>query len=120
MVGNVGDQSTPLLGQSPTLSDGVKTLSDQALSLSDQVPKEIQEKIAKIGKRSQDKELIKEVMCDLCKWQPLSLRKLSEILGRNDKYLLEYYVTPLREEGRLLYTIPDMPSHPDQAYQTKR
>jgi ATP-dependent DNA helicase RecG len=120
LVGNVGDQSTPLLGQSPTLSDGVKTLSDQALSLSDQVPKEIQEKIAKIGKRSQDKELIKEVMCDLCKWQPLSLRKLSEILGRNDKYLLEYYVTPLREEGRLLYTIPDMPSHPDQAYQTKR
>jgi len=114
------NQPPSLSDQVPGLPDRVPTLSDRAISLSDRVPSEIREKILKIGKRSQDKELIKEVICDLCSWQPLSIRQLSDILTRNDKYLLENYIIPLREEGRLIHTIQDMPSHPDQAYQTKK
>ncbi len=115
-----GDQLPPLSDQFLPLSDQLLPLSDQLLPLSDQLPLQIWEKIVQIGKRSRNKELVKDVICDLCEWRPLSLRQLSEILGRNDKYLLENYVMPLREEGRLSYTIQDMPSHPDQAYQSKK
>lgn len=57
------------------------------------------------------------LILDLCQWQPLTLRQLSLIIRRNEKYLFQY-ITPLKTEGKLEYTIPDMPNHPDQAYKT--
>ena len=116
---NLSDRESFLSDQLAPLSDQLAPLSDQLAPLSDQLPGEIRDKIAKIGKRSLDKVQIKEIICDLCRWRSLSLRQLSEILGRNDKYLLENYIGPLREEGRLSYTILDMPNHPDQAYKAR-
>ena len=40
-------------------------------------------------------------------------------LHRGDKYLLFNFKKPMREEGILVYTIPEMPNHPDQTYTAK-
>jgi ATP-dependent DNA helicase RecG len=80
------------------------------------LPDNIKEKLDVIGKRTVDKDKMNALLIDLCTWKVLSLKQLSSIVQRNEKYLLENFITPLREAGALEYTIPDMPNHPDQSY----
>ncbi|MBX0334842.1 putative DNA binding domain-containing protein [Pontibacter sp. HSC-14F20] len=85
--------------------------------LTNQLPNDLQEIIHKMGKRKFSKGDTADVIVQLCTWKPLKLREIAEILGRtSEKHLLHRYITPLRKEGRLQYTEPDMPNHPDQAY----
>lgn len=81
------------------------------------VPGEIKQAIDKIGKRTADKELVKEVVVKLCSWRKLGSSEIALILGKSEKYVLKEYIKPLREEGRIKYSIPDMANHPDQKYQ---
>ncbi|MEP6728583.1 MAG: ATP-binding protein, partial [Bacteroidota bacterium] len=106
----------PLPDHPSSLPDHPSSLPDHPSSLSDQLPLPIQEMLASIGKRTTDKEKMKLLIIALCNWRSLSLKQLSQIIQRNEKYLLENFITPLREAGELEYTIPDMPNHPDQAY----
>lgn len=96
-----------------SLPDNLKSLSDNLESLPDNLKK----KIENLGRRVKEKEQMNALILDLCQWQPLTLRQLSLIIRRNEKYLFQY-ITPLKTEGKLEYTIPDMPNHPDQAYKT--
>lgn len=62
-------------------------------------------------------ENIQAAILALAGWKPLTGAELARILKRRDvKRLRRAYLTPLIEEGRLVYTIPDMPHHPRQAY----
>lgn len=109
----------PLPDQSGTLPDQSGGLPDQSGTLPDQLPEHIRQMLDSLGKRTSDKEKMKEVIIELCKWRPFSLKHLSQIVQRNEKYLLENFITSLREAGDLQYTIPDMPNHPEQAYRAK-
>ena len=99
------------------LSDQLGGLSDQLNPLFGELPDELIQKIRQLGKRTKDKELINQTILDLCAWKSLSIKQLSILLDRNEKYLLEF-ITPLRENGSLEYTYIDMPNHPQQAYKT--
>lgn len=83
-----------------------------------QLPQPIREKVEQIGKRSNNREAIEEVILAVCGWKTMKISDLSKVLGRTDKYLLREFITPLRDSGKLEYTIPDMPNHPEQAYRT--
>lgn len=82
-----------------------------------QLPKILEERIKKIGKRAKPEEM-KGLVIELCKLEPMSLLELANILKRKPSSLRYLYVNPLIESGELYYTIPEMLSHPDQKYTT--
>lgn len=93
---------------------------DHPLSKSDQLeplPEELKGTIADLGKKVLDREKMNQAILRLCNWRAVSLKDLSVYLNRNEKYLLGF-VTALRQSGQITYTIPEMPNHPDQAYQS--
>jgi hypothetical protein len=109
----INHQHLPLLGQ-------LGSLSDQFGALPDQLPQHIKDLLQTVGRRTAEKEKMSELLIEICKWKPSTLKELSQIVQRNEKYLLENFVTPLRENGSLEYTFPDMPNHPEQGYKVGR
>ncbi len=110
----------------PALSEPVLTLSallpgqstPLRQSLLDKLPLDAKEKLEKLGKRSNDKADVENMIIELCREQAMSLNDLSILLGKREKYLLYNFIKPLREKGRITYTRPEMPNHPQQAYRT--
>jgi ATP-dependent DNA helicase RecG len=122
---SLSDHPTSLSDHPTSLSDHPISLSDHSLDIADakdpifdDVPEYIQALLGDIGKRINDKEKMNRVLLELCTWKPMTLKQLAAIVNRNEKYLLEHFIIPLRENGHLAYTIPDMPNHPEQAYRT--
>lgn len=109
------DLSTPLQDLSaPVRGESELVRAD----LVNQFPADVQEKIPEFTGRTSDKERLKKFICELCSVRDLSIKQLSIILTKQEKYLLHNFIKPMREEGTIEYTIPDMPNHPQQAYKT--
>ncbi len=72
--------------------------------------------LSQILPREHDSDKIKEIIVEICKTRPYSLNELSILLGRQTKYILRAYLSPLIKENRIRHTFPDMPNHPGQAY----
>ena len=100
-------------GKSPLNSRGKSPLNSRG----QQLPKILEERVARIGKRAKPDEM-KELVIELCRLEPMSLLELANILKRKPSSLRYLYVNPLIESGELFYTIPEMLSHPDQKYTT--
>jgi ATP-dependent DNA helicase RecG len=103
-----------------SLPDQSPILSDQLGPLPDEVPDHINSMLVEVGRRTPDKEKMNMAIIALCQWRPFTLKQLAKYVQRNEKYLLENFITPLREAGKLHYTIPDMPNHPEQAYKAEK
>ena len=109
------DLSTP----PPDLSEPVHIESEPVREdLVNQFPLKIKEKLEEFTGKTSDKEKMKNYICELCSVRELSVKQLSILLTKQDKYLLHNFIKPMREEGKIEYTIPDMPNHPEQAYKT--
>lgn len=110
----------PELGLSapvPDLSAPVPDLSTPVdKELINQLPGSLQDMIMQLGKRTNNKEAFEDVIIALCGWKEMKISELSAVIGRSDKYLLREFITPMREAGKLSYTKPEMPNHPEQAY----
>jgi ATP-dependent DNA helicase RecG len=100
------------------LSDQFEGLSGQFEGLSGELPADLLTRIEALGKRTNDKQKINQIILDLCSRQPQSIKQLSSILHRNENYMLGF-VTNLRDQGLLEYVYPDMPNHPQQAYKIR-
>ena len=59
---------------------------------------------------------VRRLLHDLCDEREFSLIELAALLSREPKYLRRHYLTPMIEAGELVYTEPEMPNHPRQAY----
>ncbi len=105
-LGPNGTQLDPNGGQLPPNSDQLKgTMSPQLLKA-----------ISGVGPRARKDKTMRAVLA-LCEWQPLSAEQLAGILGRkNKKKLLSEILQPLLAQGKLVYTIPNVPNHPMQKY----
>lgn len=89
--------------------------SDRLKSL---LPKELQDKMPVAGTKPR-KDKITGIILEICEFSEFSALELTAIMGRKDKKnLVREYLTPLVEEGKLQYCIPEMPDHPDQKYKT--
>jgi ATP-dependent DNA helicase RecG len=82
------------------------------------LPQSLAERIKNLGHRASDKKEIKSIILELCSLRPFSLAQLAIILGRKERYLVKHFLRPLRREGKLAYTHPEIPNHPQQAYLT--
>ena len=103
-----------------TYGDSLNTYGDNVNNepkvLLNDLPIELKDKIEQLGQRETDIEKIKELIYELCSNRSFSVKELSIILNRKENTVLRNYIIPLKEDGKLQYTIPDMPKHPDQAY----
>lgn len=66
--------------------------------------------------RIDNRQEMKNLISRLCEVEELSLRQLSILLVKSEKYLLTNFIKPLLEAGKLEYIIPEMPNHPKQKY----
>ena len=78
--------------------------------------KKIAEPIREKG--SVKKELVEDVILQLCCEQYLLLRTLAELLGREPDSIRNHYVNPLLDRGLLELKHPKQKNHPQQAYRT--
>jgi ATP-dependent DNA helicase RecG len=69
-------------------------------------------------KRSVKKELVEDIILQLCCEQYLLLRTLAELLGREPDSIRNHYVNPLLDRGLLELKYPKQKNHPQQAYRT--
>lgn len=109
-----GNANSPFNSRGGSLnSRAADALNSRAITL----PKDLEEKLAKIGKRSKP-EAMKELIIELCDLGPMSLQELANILKRKPSSLRYLYVNSLIDEHKLFHTIPEMLNHPDQKYTT--
>ncbi|MEX0995884.1 MAG: ATP-binding protein [Flavobacteriaceae bacterium] len=110
-------ESEPVQLESEPVSLESKPTRDRLVN---QLPSSIKEKLAEFTGRTSDRVALQDFICELCSVRELSAKQLSLLLTKQEKYLLHNFIKPLREEGKIEYTIPEMPNHPQQAYKTKK
>ncbi|WP_441001160.1 ATP-binding protein [Fodinibius sp. SL11] len=81
----------------------------------EELPKEVKAFLDDIGNRATKKQM-NLFLLSVCRWKDMKLQEMADLLDREPKYILRKYIQPLMDEGKLQYTIPDMPNHPKQAY----
>jgi ATP-dependent DNA helicase RecG len=93
-----------------------RQLGEQSHHLLETVPADLRTRLPQPGSRLR-RELLRNLIVDLCVWQPRSARELAALLGRQEhKPLVRDHLSPMVAEGLLAYTIPEMENHPDQRY----
>ena len=80
-----------------------------------ELPKGLQERVAKLGKRASRKK-VSQLLVDLCAFKPYSYEELALIIQRAAKPMKDKYIKPLRLANKLFYWIPEMINHPLQKY----
>ena len=80
-----------------------------------ELPKGLQERVAKLGKRASRKK-VSQLLVDLCAFKPYSYEELALIIQRAAKPMKDKYIKPLRLANKLFYWTPEMINHPLQKY----
>jgi ATP-dependent DNA helicase RecG len=88
------------------------------IELVNQLPPELASALPNFTGRVNNKADLADFICRLCAVNSYSLSQLSLLLNKRERYLLTKFVKPMRENGRLSFTIPEMQKHPKQAYRT--
>jgi ATP-dependent DNA helicase RecG len=79
------------------------------------LPGPLRDLVAGLGQRSSP-DKVREVLIALCRFRPWQATELAGLFGRSPAYLGTQYLRPLVSAGVLVYTHPDQPNHPHQAY----
>jgi ATP-dependent DNA helicase RecG len=82
------------------------------------LPAELQGRLPAPGTRRSEDELCGLIL-EVCTIRSWTVQELSELLGRDPKYLLRRHLARLVEEGELEHVHPGMPHHPRQAYRSR-
>jgi len=64
------------------------------------------------------KEVMRQVLLDLCRGHYVALSSLAELVNRDPDALRQQYLKPLTKEGALRLAFPTAPTHAKQAYRT--
>lgn len=79
------------------------------------LPTTIAAQISRLGKRVQP-STVESIIVQICAWQPASAEEIASWLGRTRNYITNRYLFRMAKEGKLRYTMPEMPKHPRQRY----
>ncbi len=80
------------------------------------LPEKLKLEILNLGVKIHDPEKIKTIIQQVCFLKKTGLQEIAILLARQPKYILRKFIQPMMEEGKIGYTILDMPNHPNQAY----
>lgn len=78
------------------------------------IPQDLQDRINNLGERTK-KDIIKQIIVELCRIKPMSKKELAEILGKREDHIQKEYLAKM-VGYELEYTLPDTPSSPKQTY----
>jgi len=101
-----------------SLAQGLTPARREKTQELDELPSAIAENIVRLGKRATPPK-IRAAICDLCAWKPLKAEQIARYLGRKQINVTRTYLAPMVRDGKLEYTFPDNPAHPQQAYRTR-
>lgn len=104
-----------LQGTDKTLQAPAKTLQARLEEL--RARPTIVQALTRLKRHTKRNDLI-SIIVDLCKEEPLKSVEIAGLLNRNETYLRTILVDMVGENGSLAYTIPEMPTHPNQAYKS--
>ncbi|MFZ2656236.1 MAG: ATP-binding protein [Victivallales bacterium] len=97
-----------------SLGPKVVSLAPELVSL-ESLPDELKKLIGGLGKRlSQEK--ICHIIITLLKWKSLTKEDFGILLKRDSKLFWRRHLIPMKAQGLIEYTIPEMINHPRQAY----
>ena len=122
----------PSRGPEPTSAVEIRMATDEVHMATDEVhmatdevhmateksplPPGLEARLPDPGRRLRKADL-RSLIVDLCTHAPRSAGELASLLGgRDPSSLVRSHLRPMLDEGRLRYTIPEMPRHPDQKY----
>ena len=94
-------------GGKPDTQGGKRTLPD--------LPPELTTRLPKPGQRLSTAAL-RQLIRDLCGWQPLRGEELATLLHKDLKYLRNKHLTEMMHSGELAFLFPESPNHALQAY----
>lgn len=94
-------------GGKPDTQGGKRTLPD--------LPPELTTRLPKPGQRLSTAAL-RQIIRDLCGWQPLRGEELATLLHKDLKYLRNKHLTEMMHSGELAFLFPESPNHALQAY----
>ena len=80
----------------------------------DELPRDLQERIRKIGQRSKP-EVLESLILDLCRFREFSKSELGDLLGRKTR-TMDSYLSKLVSRNVLERTKPLSATHPHQSY----
>jgi ATP-dependent DNA helicase RecG len=99
--------------ESGALSSNLQALSSNPSF--QELPSELREIVAALGQRAAP-ETVHQVIVALCRYRAWQAAELAALLQRNPAYLGTQYLRPMVAAGELVYTLPNQPNHPQQAY----
>jgi ATP-dependent DNA helicase RecG len=79
------------------------------------LPEHILQALTDLGRHPKP-EAIRKVILTMCRWRACRLEEMASWLNRDRTYIRMRYVAPMLREGILVYTIPTVKYHPEQAY----
>lgn len=94
-------------GGKPGAEGGKRALPD--------LPPELAARLTKSGQR-QSTESLRQLIRDLCGWQPLRGEELATLLHKDLKYLRNKHLSEMVQAGDLAFLYPESPNHALQAY----
>lgn len=83
------------------------------------LPNDLQIEIAKIGKKTPT-YIIRDTIRKLCSIRPFKPAEIGILLKRTRKHVSDRHLGPMVESGELEMEFPHHPTHPLQAYKTKK
>ena len=89
-------------------------LKKELVSL-ESLPDELKELVSNFSRRA-SREKVSHIVLALTAWNSLNKEDFGSLLKRDAKLFWRRHLTPMRVEGLIEYTIPDMINHPKQAY----
>lgn len=63
---------------------------------------------------------LRDAICRLCDWKPLTVDQLATFLGKSRQYLRNKHLIPMVRDGELRFRYPESAKHPHQAYVTAK
>ena len=84
------------------------------------ISQELKDEIAQLGKRINDKQKLRDIICKICADQYCKSSEIAEILGKREDYIKRNFLGDMIKREELVYLHPEMINHPDQAYKTNK
>ncbi len=91
------------------------TMAPDAAALLAALPDPLRERLTERGRRHSPEETL-DLVVEICRARESTAEDLALLLGRDRKYVMNDYLRPLLQAGRIQYTIPQQPRHPSQRY----
>ena len=119
-----GARNIDVSTQGNTLSTPLTALSTPARALNtppiEKISQELKEEISHLGKRINDNQKLRDIICKICSSQYFKSSEIAKIVGKREDYIKRKFLSDMIKKEELVFLHPEMINHPEQAYKTNK